>query len=224
MTMKLGSIRDLEGNKSVLMDRSATGPDPVYWVFSEISDSSSLKGPAPQDDKKVWANVTLITPGLYTSAGSTILTTSPLSAGGEFPKTFGHYHGTNVNETYFLVAGKGVLQLQSKFIENGQWIKIKVRKVYLIKADPGDEILITPEWGHSWSNVGDLPLISFDNWTLGHSPSDYEDIKALQGLAYYLTKDNGEIKTIPNPRYKDLPEPIWITAKEFAEKQSSNSL
>lgn len=203
--MKLGSIRDLAGNKPVLMDQEASGPEVVYWVFSEISISSTPNGRSGRS----WANVTLITPGLY---------------GSEYPKTFGHYHGTNVDETYYLVEGKGVLQLQSKFIENGNWIKNKVGKVYLIKAEPRDEVLITPEWGHSWSNIGDGPLISLDDWRSGHSSSDYEDIKSLKGLAYYLTKEGGEIKLVPNPNYKDLPEPIWISAKEFKEKQSSNSL
>ncbi len=192
--MKLGSIRELEGNRPVLMDENASGPNPVYWVFSDVSRGR-------------WANVTLITPGLYTSAA--------LSAGGEFPKTFGHYHGTKVDETYHLIEGEGVLQLQKKYIENGKWIKDRVEKVYLIKAKPGDEILITPEWGHSWSNVGEGPLISFDDWRSGHKISDYEDIKSLQGLSFYLVKEEGKIKAIKNPNYKDLPEPIWISASEF---------
>lgn len=188
--MKLGSIRELSGLKPVLKDPNATGPDPVYWVFSEVSDTK-------------WANITIITHGHYH---------------GEFPKTFGHYHGSDVNETYYLVEGKGILLMQKKFIDqNGDWIPEKVSEVYLVEAHPGDEILITPDWGHSWSNVGETPLISFDDWRSGHKESDYTDIKNLQGMAYYLVYQDKELGIVPNPNYRDLPEPKWITAKQFAE-------
>lgn len=186
--MKLGSIRDLAGNKPVLKDPEANGPDPVYWVFAEIGDER-------------WANVTVIAPGSYN---------------GEYPKTFGHYHGTDNNEIYHLIEGDGVLQLQSKHIgHKGEWVKDMVDEVYLIRVKPGEEVLITPEWGHSWSNVGELPLLSFDDWRSGHKPTDYEDIKNLQGLAYYLIEENGQPKAVANPHYKNLPEPKWITADEF---------
>ncbi len=189
--MKLGSIRQLSGNRPVLKDTEALGPDPVYWVFSQVEDEK-------------WHNVTIIAPGYYS---------------GEYPKTFGHYHGAAVNEVYRLVSGEGVLVMQKKHLDqNGQHILEVVDEVYLIKAKPGDEILITPEWGHSWSNIGRLPLISFDNWTHGHSPSDYEPIEALQGMAYYLVEENGHPAPVPNPKYHNLPEPKWVTTEEFENR------
>lgn len=192
--MKLGSIRGLSGMIPVLKDSGAQGPDPVYWVFSETTESK-------------WANLTIIVPGDYNS---------------ECPKTFGHYHGVDINETYHLIEGEGVLVMQKKFFDgSGNWIEDKVEEVYLIKANPGDEILITPVWGHSWSNVGELPIISFDDWRSGHKSSDYEVIERLQGMAYYLIKENGEIKTVPNSNYKDLPEAKWVTAAEFKSIQTA---
>lgn len=186
--MKLGSIRELSGLKPVLKDPNSSGPDPVYWVFSDSSEGK-------------WANVTVIAPGRI---------------GDEYPKTFGHYHGTDIDEIYHLIEGEGVLLLQKKFLdEGGNWIKDKVSEVVLIKAKPGDEILITPEWGHSWSNIGDGPLISFDDWRAGHSPTDYTDIESLKGLSYYLVEENGEVKIVANTSYKELPEPKWMSAKEF---------
>lgn len=179
--VKLGSIRELAALKIVLKDSTSSGPDPVYWVFGEISEEK-------------WANLTVITPGNYN---------------GEFPKTFGHYHPENApDETYQLIDGQGVLIMQKKDLS----------EVYLIKAKPGDEIIITPEYGHSWSNLGKKPLISYDDWRSGHQPSDYADIARLHGMAYYLIEEGGEVKAVPNPNYKDLPEPIWVTSKEFSER------
>lgn len=188
--MKLGTQKTLEQLKLVLKDPQSNGPDPVYWVFNDV----------PWKGKK--GNITIWAPG---------------KIGEEYTKTFGHYHDAQINETYNVIAGEGIFQMMKKHFEGDRWDSSKVDVVYLVKAKPGDEVLITPEFGHSWSNTGDLPLITFDNWTSGHKPSDYADIEKLHGLAYYLIEENGEPKAVPNPNYKDLPEPIWITAEEFAK-------
>lgn len=170
--------------------------------------SSKSTGPDPvyfvfQDiEHDKWANITIIQNGRI---------------GIEYPKTFGHFHSKKVNETYHVLAGEGVMQLMRKSKEDPS----KVEAVYLIKAKEGDEIVITPEYGHSWSNVGDFPLITFDNWTYGHEPADYDEIKKYHGLAYYLTEEGGKPKAIPNPNYRNSPNPVWMSVEEFA-KLSAN--
>lgn len=186
--MRLGSIRELSGLKPVLKDPHSQGPDPVYWVFSKI-------------DAVPWDNMTVIAPGNFN---------------GEFPKTFGHYHPKDApDETYQLVSGDGIFMMQKKHLQNDQWVEDMVDEVLLIKTSPGDKILIKPEWGHAWSNIGTSPLITFDNWVYGHTPSDYEVIEKLKGMAYYLVERDGKPQAIPNPNYKDLPTPKWITAQEL---------
>src|SRR3989338_5019371 len=193
--MKLGSVREISGMKLVLKDQEFEGVDPVYWVFKEVSNSPPADG---------WENCTVIAPG---------------KLGQEFPKTFGHYHPNGVPvEVYHLVAGEGILQMQKKRVIAGELQLDEVEEVYLITAKPGDEIEINPNWGHSWSNVGSVPLISFDNWRTGHTPTDYEPIEKQQGLAYYLVETGGDIRAVKNPKYQNLPEPIWLTADEFRQK------
>jgi glucose-6-phosphate isomerase, archaeal len=191
--MKLGSTRTLEGLKPVLKDPSSLGPDPVYWVFDEVGAD-------------IWANVTITAPGRL---------------GEEYPKTFGHYHPVDApDELYRVISGEGIFQMQKKKVVNGEWIEDEVEEVVLIKGQVDDEIIIKPEWGHSWSNIGETPLITFDNWTFGHSPTDYDVIERLKGMAYYLVEEEGEVKAIKNPNYKNLPEPKWLTAEEFKSKLS----
>lgn len=191
--MELKSTRRLEELKEVLRDENSKGPDVVYWVFKDISENK-------------WEDITVLTSGDYNK---------------EFPKTYGHYHAvSNSNETYKVVTGEGIFLLQKKFIdENNNWIPEKVEKVYLIKAKVGDEITVTKDYGHSWSNIGELPLITLDDWREKHVEDDYKEIKRLKGMAYYLIKENDEknnnIKVIPNTNYRDLPNPQWITAEEF---------
>jgi oxalate decarboxylase/phosphoglucose isomerase-like protein (cupin superfamily) len=108
--------------------------------------------------------------------------------------------------------------MQKKQIKDGIWIEDEVSEVVLIKAKVGDEIIIKPEWGHSWSNIGKTPLITFDNWTFGHTSQDYKLMERLKGMAYYIIEENDQPKAVPNPNYKALPEPHWLTAQEFKEK------
>lgn len=162
----------------------------MYWVFSEITQAGK------------WDNLTIIAPGRI---------------GGEYPKTFGHYHGRAVPEIYHRTAGSGVLILQKKHIENGRWMPEKVDEVLLVIFEDGDELSIKPEYGHSWSNTGSGPLLLYDNWHEGHTPADYAMIQSLGGLAYFLIEENGKPKAIPNPKYRNLPEPMWLTTKEYKE-------
>lgn len=159
------------------MDPTAAGPNPVYEVFNQLGDP-------------VWENQTVIYPG---------------KLGQEFTKTYGHYHGAPVTETYKVVSGHGILLLQKRDLS----------ETCLIKATPGDEISITPDYGHSWSNVGNEKLVTYDDWRAGHSPTDYEFQKTHHGMSYYLIEENGEIKTIPNPNYQNLSAPKWLTIGEF---------
>ena len=188
--MKISSSRNIEELRGVLRTPKSTGPETAYWVFSGIGH-------------KRWENMTITTPGLYDS---------------EYPKTYGHYHSVSTEiEIYKVISGQGIFQLQKKHVENGRLIENMVDEVYLLGAEVGDEIAIKPEYGHSWSNVGNTPLITFDNWRFGHSPNDYLPIKKQQGMAYYLIEENKELKAVPNEKYVNLPKPKWITVKEFMQ-------
>lgn len=171
----------------VLKDPESVGPFTVYEVFRDDSDG--------------WANKTVIYPG---------------KLGEEYTKTFGHYHPEGApDEVYRVIEGEGILELQKKHLGNDQLVSFQVDEVLLIKAKSGDEIVITPEYGHSWSNVGSTPLILLDDWEVGHTGADYEQIGKFHGMAYYLVELNGGPRAFPNPNYENLPEPVFLTAKEF---------
>jgi oxalate decarboxylase/phosphoglucose isomerase-like protein (cupin superfamily) len=191
--MRLEWLRSKAEIKDVLLEPKANGPEIAYWIFSDLSSKTK------NTNKKKWQNMTVIAPGLY---------------GNEFPKTYGHYHTHHVLETYKLTAGEGIFILQKKFMEKGQWNPEKVSEIYMVKLSPNEEIVVPHEFAHSWSNIGDTPLVTFDDWDSGHVPTDYEAIKRLKGMCFYIVNDGG-IKFVPNPRYKNHPEPKILTAKEF---------
>lgn len=187
--MKLSFEQKLDDLKPVLLDPKATGPDPVYQVFTELEDER-------------WVNKTVISAG---------------KIGKEYPKTFGHYHVRFIDEIYHRSEGEGVLLLQRKHFELGEWAAETVDEVLLIKVNIGDELIIKPDFGHAWVNVGKGPLVLFDNWGIKHVPEDYDMVKKLAGMAYYIVEEDGKMKAVPNSNYKNLPVPIWLTAKEFEE-------
>lgn len=189
--MLLKTTKTLEDLRPVLKDPQTSGPEVVYWVFGDVTEGGD------------WTNITIWTPG---------------KIGEEYPKTYGHYHGVQVDEIYRVIGGEGILQLQKKHIENGEWIEGIIDEVLLVKARAGDELVIKPEYGHCWSNIGKSPLITYDNWSFGHTQADYEPIEKHQGLAYYLVEEKGEVKTIPNPNYKNLPQPTWLSVEEFKKR------
>ena len=184
--MLLKSTRTLKEMVPVLFNKDSDGPDPVYWVFASVS--------------KKWENMTVIAPRSYD---------------GEFPKTFGHYHSKDVVEKYKLLSGQGVLLMQKRKFIDDDWNPNQIEKIYFVEFLPRDEINITVEYGHSWSNTGDTPLVTLDNWTKGHTPEEYEPIKKLGGMAYYLVNKNGRAEFVANKNYKDIPKPEWISAAEF---------
>ncbi len=185
--MLLKSTRTLDEMSPVLMNKSISGKDSVYWVFSNVS--------------KKWENMTVIAPG---------------SNDGEFPKTYGHYHtGSNATERYKLLSGQGILLMQKRKFIDDDWNPEIIERIYLVEFIPGDEIDITVEWGHSWSNIGTEPLVTLDNWKEGHTPDDYKPIEKLGGMSYFLMKKDGGAEFIPNRNYKDLPKPEWISAFDF---------
>jgi glucose-6-phosphate isomerase, archaeal len=184
--MHLAWTRPQKDLIDVLMNPTAKGPETAYWIFSELSE-------------KKWSNMTVLAPGKY---------------GTEFVKTFGHYHPPNTLETSKFIGGEGFYMLQKKHIEGSNWIDDLVDEVFMVKFESGDTLTLNDQFAHAWSNVGNEPLVVLDDWRIKHSDDDYQSIKRLHGMCFYIIAENG-LKFVPNPNYKNHPEPKVVTAKEF---------
>lgn len=185
-TRTLGEMYPVLFDKNVEKDVKENSSTPIYWVFSNVS--------------KYWENMTVISPGKFN---------------GEFSKTFGHYHSSTSIERYKLLSGKGILLMQKRRFDDDDWVDNEIENVYFVELVPGDEIEISSEWGHSWSNIGDEPLITLDDWKDGHQKHDYEVIENMGGMSYFLVSKDKSANFIPNKKYKELPKPEWITCEDF---------
>jgi len=182
--MRLKFTRSIDEMIPLLMNgNNIKGDNIIYWVFTNVSRN--------------WQNATLMSAG---------------NLGGEFPKTFGHYHITDAIEKYKIAYGQGIIVLQKRKFLDDDWVSDMIEKVCFVEFVPGDEINIPPEWGHSCSNIGSEPLLMFDDWK---GKADYEPIKKLGGLCYFLVCRNGKAEFVKNKNYKEVPKPEWLTATDF---------
>lgn len=138
------------------------------------------------------------------------------TVGGEYIKTYGHYHVGDISETYSIIQGTGILLLQKRKIDdNGKPIDDEIEIFEAKKVKEGDKIFIKPEMGHLIVNTGNTWLVTSDDSPVypddidpvglpGHA--DYEAVKKMRGFAYYIIEKNGVPTLIKNPKYKTVPE------------------
>lgn len=184
--------------KEVLAHPEATGPEIHYYMIRGGKDKTNIT---------VWETG---------------------AVGGEYIKTYGHYHVGNLDETYWILAGEGIVLLQTrKQDSSGNPIDDEIESFIAIKVKEGDSIFIPSGTGHLVVNTGRTWLVTRDDSPVnfeekdpvslpGHA--DYKAVQKMQGFAYYVVEENGEPALVKNPKYKLVPEPQWLTPEEYAEK------
>lgn len=190
-----------EKMKEVLMDPKAEGPEVHYYMIRGGSDKKNVT---------VWETGTV---------------------GGEYIKTYGHYHVGKLDETYWVISGEGIVLLQTRKTDlNGNPIDDEIETFYAIKVKSGDSVFIPSGAGHLVVNTGKIWLVTVDDSPVnfeekdpvslpGHA--DYEAVKKMKGFAYYIVEENGEAKAVKNENYKVVPEVEWLTPEEYASKKDN---
>jgi glucose-6-phosphate isomerase, archaeal len=186
--MKPFAERTHKKMKEVLMDPSAPGPEVYYYM---------IRGGKEKRNITVWETGTV---------------------GGEYIKTYGHYHVGKLDETYWVIHGEGIILLQTRKMDSGDKpIDDEIEKFQAIRVKQGDSIFIPSETGHLTLNTGKTWLVTADDSPVnfedkdpvglpGHA--DYEPVKKMQGFAYYVVEENGKPKLKKNPRYTSAPPAI----------------
>lgn len=134
------------------------------------------------------------------------------TVGGEYIKTYGHYHLGQLDETYKILQGEGIALLQKRVEENGQPVADKIEEFKAIKVRAGDSVYMPAGYGHLVVNTGKTWLVTSDNSPVegaGDSASmpghaDYEPVKQMRGFAYYVVERNGNPYLVPNKLYKEI--------------------
>jgi len=177
--MKSYASRSHVEMQDVLMDPTSTGPEIHYYMIRGGTDKTNIT---------VWEN------GII---------------GGEYIKTYGHYHVGNLEEVYTVLQGEGIVILQGKIVDDS------VETFRAIRVKAGDKVHIPKETGHLAINIGKIWFVTSDDSPVnfdeknpislpGHA--DYSQFKSYRGAAYYVVEKDGEPTLVKNPLYKNVPE------------------
>lgn len=182
MTFEPYAARTHEKMQEVLMDPNAEGPAIHYYM---------IRGGKHKKNLTVW------------EAGT---------VGGEYIKTYGHYHVGELDETYWIVQGEGIALLQKRVVIDGTERADLIEEFKAIPVKAGDSVYMPPGYGHLLVNTGsewfattdDSPVQgSGDNASMpGHA--DYEPVKQMQGFAYYVVERDGKPALVRNPKYEEV--------------------
>ncbi|MEN9649290.1 MAG: hypothetical protein RL094_257 [Candidatus Parcubacteria bacterium] len=190
--------RTHEKMKDVLMHPDASGPTIHYYMIRGGSDKK---------------NITVWEPG---------------TVGGEYIKAYGHYHVGDLDETYWILSGKGILLLQiCRKNSQGQDIKDEIEKTVAVTLSAGESAYIPSGVGHLMVNTGDTWLVARDDSPVnfndvdpvslpGHA--DYESVHHMKGFAYYVVEEEGRPTFVKNPTYKYVPPIVLMSADEYKQK------
>lgn len=177
------AVRTHEKMTEVLMDPTAVGPSVHYYM---------IRGGSDQRNVTVW---------------------EPGKVGGEYIKTYGHYHIGQLDETYWILLGEGVV-LQQKLVHEGDAPQPdRIEEFRAIAVKPGDSVYMPPGYGHLVANIGTTYLVTADDSPVdfgekdpvsmpGHA--DYEMVKQMHGFAYYVIEHDGKPALKKNPLYKEV--------------------
>lgn len=179
------AVRTHDKMKEVLMNPAGEGPASHYYM---------IRGGSEMRNVTVWEVGTI---------------------DGEYIKTYGHYHIGQLDETYWVLLGEGVVLQQKMKEEQGvpQPDKLELFKAIRVKA--GDSCYMPPGHGHLVVNTGKTYLVTADDSPVnfgdkdpvsmpGHA--DYEMVKKMKGFAYYVVEHNGAPALKKNPLYTEIAQ------------------
>lgn len=183
------AARLIDDMRTVLRDHDAQVPNPLlYTMYRDVRR---------REDGDRWEraslryDLTVIRPG---------------ALGSEYVKTQGHYHPTASDmrlafpEVYQVVYGRAHYLLQHADNMLAPAEQQIIDDVVWVDAEPGDKVVMIPEYGHTTINPGDSVLV-MANWVDRSFESLYQPILETHGGAYFeLTDGTWE----PNPRLRHL--------------------
>lgn len=182
MTFEPYAARTHEKMQEVLMKPDAEGPAVHYYM---------IRGGKAKKNVTVWA---------------------PGTVGGEYIKTYGHYHVGKLDETYWVVQGEGIILQQKMATDVGTPIEDVIEEFKAIRVKAGDSVYMPPEYGHLGINIGKEWFVTTDDSPVaeaGDSASmpghaDYMPVMRMRGFAYYVVEQNGAPALVKNPAYKEV--------------------
>lgn len=173
------AARSHEEMRDVLLYPDATGVDPHYWMIRGDNEDRNIT---------VWESGTV---------------------GGEYVKTYGHYHQGDADEMYWVLFGSGIALLQKRVEKGGALVENEIEDFRVVHINHGDTLFVPPYFGHSLVNTGPSFLVTADN-NVGEGDAaaptinDYAPIQRMHGFLYYVIEKDGAPALVRNKAYSSV--------------------
>lgn len=189
-----GEARTLDDVQAMLADPNASGPEHLYSIYMDIYERGD--GQALNEQGLLYGAV------VYNHG----------TVGKEWLRSQGHVHsekigvGLRYSEVYEFWTGRGYVYLQKECAPD-------VSRAYLVRAGPGDRLVIPFGWVHLVINAGD-EVMSFGAWCARENTLEYGRLRTLRGPAHFLLTDGTVVK---NPRYERVADVQYATPEDFPD-------
>ncbi len=97
------------------------------------------------------------------SAARNLTVWQPGTVGGEYIKTYGHYHVGDLDETYWVLLGEGVAVIQKRVESPDGPVDDESERLYAVHVTASDALYMPAGWGHLVVNVGRTFLVTADD-------------------------------------------------------------
>ncbi len=177
--------RTLDSIRKSLLEPSCVGPDPVYSIAMDVGKLKHLK---------ILQELHLLYGAVTYAAGR---------LGNEPVRSQGHIHkvsplsGWSTPEVYEIWSGKAIIYMQ-------ETAEDKPGRCYAVFANPGDVVIVPPNWPHATISADSQQPLTFGAWCDRDYGFEYDKVRAHKGLAWFpLISPSGKIEWQKNPNYKE---------------------
>lgn len=189
--------RYLKDIRSSLLDPQAKGPEVLYTIAMDVG---KIKDRDDLQKRNLLYGMVAYNDGLI---------------GNELVRSQGHIHavsascGSSTPEVYEIWQGKAYIYMQEFVSENAG-------RCFAIIAEPGDIVIVPPNWAHYTVNASQSEKMLFGAWCIRDYSFDYQEIRAKQGLAFYPVMEGKQVIWKRNPQY-DQSELTIKLARAYPE-------
>lgn len=167
-----------------LREPDCNGPDVVYAIAMDVGKNihkETLK------EKMLLFGVVTYSKGR--------LGEEPIRSQGHIHKISMH-SGWSPPEVYEIWSGSAVIYLQ-------EYAKDNPGRCYAVYAEPGDVVIVPPNWAHATISADPLEPLTFGAWCDREYGFLYDEVRAHKGLSWYPhLDDNNDLKWQINNKYK----------------------
>jgi len=176
--------RTLNDIRQSLRDHHCDGPETVYAIAMNVGKKRHF---AQLKDQHLLFGVVTYASGK--------LGNEPIRSQGHIHKKSVYGGNWSTPEVYQIWSGKAVIYMQ-------EYADDDPGKCYAVYAEPGDIVIVPPDWAHATISADPNTPLTFGAWCDLDFGFEYEKVRDHKGLAWFpLLEDSGELTWVHNHRY-----------------------